>query len=363
MESESGRTRLLIVLAILAVAALIAVTVAIATAAWRPQAPVHPAPSQTPAEVASTSSPTATPSVTESPDEPAETPSPRPLLLPAEVASRPALPWCGHDPVVRTPAGDIGDPRPWECLLDTRDAGGAAELILDSVTVEGAPIRQIFRSLPNGEIEWWADSTRDPLGAGQWTRTVCRRLDSLQADPAQPAVHIPEDCAEPEVIIGPDDPDTPTGDEMAMLEALVLFARSPDGGGLGDVPLSADGVWLGLGDELIVRHAAAELSKPAAWRLDAAAFRGRVGPFSALELLADWSPAMIDAHVHEAAVSVGEHPHCASPPVPPPPEVAALRRLSVQPVGASSCLSWWTVDLFVEPGGAIAAITLDLYEP
>ena len=25
--------------------------------------------------------------------------------------------------------------------------------------------------------------------------------------------------------------------------------------------------------------------------------------------------------------------------------------------------AWWTVDLFVEPGGAIAAITLDRYEP
>ena len=67
--------------------------------------------------------------------------------------------------------------------------------------------------------------------------------------------------------------------------------------------------------------------------------------------------------VREASVTVGPHPHCASPPVPAPAEVAELRRLSVQPVGELACPVWWTVDRFVEPGGAIAAITLDRYEP
>jgi hypothetical protein len=62
-------------------------------------------------------------------------------------------------------------------------------------------------------------------------------------------------------------------------------------------------------------------------------------------------------------VTVGPHDHCVSPPVPAPPELAGLRRVSVQPVGEVPCLLWWTVDLFLTEDGTIAGITLDLYEP
>jgi hypothetical protein len=129
------------------------------------------------------------------------------------------------------------------------------------------------------------------------------------------------------------------------------------------VPLSDDGVWLGLADRLIVRRSPEELGRPRAWRLAADGFRGFVGPFSALDQLSAWGPDSARPFVREASVTVGPHPHCASPPVPAPVEMAELRRLSVQPIGELACPAWWTVDLFVEPGGAIAAITLDRYEP
>jgi hypothetical protein len=49
--------------------------------------------------------------------------------------------------------------------------------------------------------------------------------------------------------------------------------------------------------------------------------------------------------------------------VPPPIQVADLRRVSVQPRDTESCLQWWTVDLFLTPDGKVAAVTLDLWEP
>lgn len=130
------------------------------------------------------------------------------------------------------------------------------------------------------------------------------------------------------------------------------------------VPFSPEGVWLGLADRLLVRRSPEELADPQAWILDDEGFRGEgeqgfrgyVGPFSALDLLSE---------AERVTVSIGPHRHCASPPVPPPEEMADLRRVSVQPrfEEAYSCLDWWTVDLFVTADGEIAAVTLDLWEP
>ena len=88
--------------------------------------------------------------------------------------------------------------------------------------------------------------------------------------------------------------------------------------------------------------------------LELEAFRARTGPFSALEPLIDERPHVIVA---------GPHNHCASPPVPAPEGYEAHRRVSVQPADATSCLEWFSVDLFLEADGTIDAITLDLYEP
>ena len=54
---------------------------------------------------------------------------------------------------------------------------------------------------------------------------------------------------------------------------------------------------------------------------------------------------------------------CLAPTSGTPATVAALRRLSAQPRDRSSCLQWWTVDVFVTASGAIRAVTLDVWEP
>jgi hypothetical protein len=132
---------------------------------------------------------------------------------------------------------------------------------------------------------------------------------------------------------------------------LSAFARGQ--GDLASVPF-ADEVQLGLAEILLVTRTPSELTDPASWVLDLEPFRARTGPFSALELFAEERP-----HV----VVIGPHNHCASPPVPAPEGYDEYRRVSVHPADATSCLEWFTVDLFLTDDGTIAAITLDLYEP
>lgn len=146
---------------------------------------------------------------------------------------------------------------------------------------------------------------------------------------------------------------TPAAADERLVEALAEFARAPGAGTLAAIPF-ADRVRLGLSDRLMAERTSLELVRADAWVLPADPFRGHVGPFSALGLLARSLPTTI---------SVGPHPHCASPPVPPPADLVGSRRVSVQPKDIDSCLLWWTVDLFVSPAGRIEAVTLDLWDP
>ncbi len=90
--------------------------------------------------------------------------------------------------------------------------------------------------------------------------------------------------------------------------------------------------------------------------LDIEHFRARVGPFSSLEALAS---------LHDYTVTVGPHPHCASPPQAAPDGYGNHTRIGLQPVldDDASCLDWYTVDLFVSSTGAVEAITFDTWEP
>lgn len=148
----------------------------------------------------------------------------------------------------------------------------------------------------------------------------------------------------------------PANPDEALIHAFISFARSPGPGTLAAIPFR-DQVRLGLADRLLVERRFAELERPESWVLDVeCCFRGGVGPFSALDLL---------KRASSVTVSVGPHPHCVSPPVPSPPEVAALRRVSVQPkLGpGDSCLQWWSVDVFLSLDRRVEAVTLDHYEP
>ena len=156
----------------------------------------------------------------------------------------------------------------------------------------------------------------------------------------------------------------PTKEERELMRALIRFARSPGAESLDAVPF-AEKVWLGLGRHLHLERPRDELADPAGWVLSARLFRAWVGPFSALDLLAgrDDRHGPGPPETSPGEVRVGPHPHCASPPVPPPSRVKDLRRVSVQAAGGDSCITWWTVDAFVNGNGEIAAVTLDLWEP
>ena len=144
-----------------------------------------------------------------------------------------------------------------------------------------------------------------------------------------------------------------TDADRATASALIAFAADPSSASFDALPL-APMVSLGLGDTIRDTVDRAALDDPARWVLTAEAFRAHTGPFSALRLLAG---------ADDVQVLAGPHPHCASPPVPAPSGFETLRRVSIQPVSTSSCLDWWTVDLYLDDGGDIAAVTLDLWEP
>lgn len=146
-------------------------------------------------------------------------------------------------------------------------------------------------------------------------------------------------------------------EDEELIDNFLRFTANPGPETADDLPL-ADEVALGLDGELHVTRNAAELSDPQAWKIDVEHFRAYVGPFSAIDLAGD-------ANSTDTVVSIGDHPHCASPPQPPPAEVANLRRVSVQPDPETidGCLQWWTVDLFVTDDREVAAVTLDVFEP
>lgn len=149
--------------------------------------------------------------------------------------------------------------------------------------------------------------------------------------------------------------DTAAADAESLVDSFVDFSKNPTDDNFNALPL-AKSVDLGLGPSIVKTMEFDRLRQPDAWKLDVELFRAYVGPFSALDLLAG---------LEDYEVTVGDHPHCVSPPVPPPDGHESHERISVQPqLGPQdSCLMWATVDLFLEPSGDVAAITLDMYEP
>jgi hypothetical protein len=282
-----------------------------------------------------------------------------PLVVPAAIAERDPLPWCGHEIVNRQPEGDYRDSAVRDCFLAAYRAGEPAEMVSDIRTVEGGWVREIYRSGSDGAIEVYVDPSRDNMSGDGWTRSLCSTLRDVEPDPAGTAVFFPDDCADGVPISVGD----LRREEQRMVEDLVAFAQAPDPERLSLLPF-ADDVALGLADQVIAHRPSHELLDAETWSLGAdLPFRGRVGPYSALDTLAEWNVNAAGILIREMRVTVGPHEHCASPPVPAPAELTGLRRVSVQPVGDIPCLMWWTVDLFLTDEGRIAAVTLDFGEP
>lgn len=210
------------------------------------------------------------------------------------------------------------------------------------------------------------------------SENIAAEQDSLQNGGMAPLVREVVPRSEVSTVVGPcgsdptDEPEPTTTtvrvaeestvDDEALIEDFLRFARDPTEANLAALPLGPE-ISLGLGSDLVAVRSAENLADPSEWVIqlpNGEPFRASTGTFSAVE---------IAAHPSSTSVSVGEHPHCASPPIPPPDEVAGLRRVSVQGNwddgidAPDSCLSWFTVDFFVADNGQVAAITLDLWEP
>ena len=142
----------------------------------------------------------------------------------------------------------------------------------------------------------------------------------------------------------------PSESDKALVTAFAAFAAAPNEATAAALPL-AEMVTLGLGSDILSEISATELADPQRWTFLVDDFQGYAGPFSALDLVEE-----------PFTITVGSHPRCAGPPVPPPAGFEDARRLSIQPELATSCLEWWTVDFFLD-GESVAAVTMDLFGP
>ena len=139
--------------------------------------------------------------------------------------------------------------------------------------------------------------------------------------------------------------------ESQILDDLLVFAAG-DPEAAGRIPWASE-VVLAFGPILAVVHSAHDMSDRDAWTVDVGPFRGGAGPISLLpKATAQWS-----------APAEGPHRHCASPPVPAPPALAGLRRISIQTIGIDSCLQWGTLDVFLDADGQVAGVSTDVWEP
>lgn len=140
---------------------------------------------------------------------------------------------------------------------------------------------------------------------------------------------------------------------------MVAFARVRDDPSFADVPFATD-VALALGGDVRLTRAANELLDPNAWLIHPGqkGFRERVGPFSALDLLANAGALTTSASRHGSCTTADE-------PLPPPPELSSLHVVSIQPDrrDVAACMQWWAVDLFVTDSGRIAGVDVDLGAP
>lgn len=145
------------------------------------------------------------------------------------------------------------------------------------------------------------------------------------------------------------------------------FAVEPSAETAADVPFASE-LALGLGPALIKTIDEDQVQQFVRWDIHREYFRAVSRRWNALDLIAELASETESLAVDEGRgfqVSVGDHRHCVSPPVPAPPGLAGLRRVSLQPASPEpeSCLMWFTVDLFVTDDGEVSAVTLDVWEP
>lgn len=290
--------------------------------------------------------------------------------------SQPSAPQTEPEVPTETPAPGIDLPD----LLDPQvhsTAESIADLMTRETWIEDAACQaKVLRT--EGETSWaWMRCTGEPSGGthdqapGQ---SVPVRFDGVTLDvPDEPLgsssyeddvrALFPEDLAD--LILEHDEtpllPDVVTAEELRTARLLIETADHPTID-VSVLPLAPRCVsrWV----PRIATLPSSQLGDPSNWRLDhpEGHFRGRVGPFSALDLLIPrpgWTPTE-----GSFVISAGPHTHCVSRAVPPPQGTEGLRQVSIRPAPGAldSCLAWSTVDLYLDDG-LIQVVSLDLYEP
>lgn len=112
---------------------------------------------------------------------------------PAEVLERKPLPFCGEEQISVSETGHNVQGR--QCFWSAYQAGLPAEFISQRRTVEGDPITELFRLLPEGGIELFIDSREDRFSTRKWLRVECSSLTLLPDAPGQPSFAV-DDCVE-----------------------------------------------------------------------------------------------------------------------------------------------------------------------
>lgn len=152
-----------------------------------------------------------------------------------------------------------------------------------------------------------------------------------------------------------------------LADAVIAFALAPSTGSAGQLPL-ADQVRLGLGADLVATRSRGALAEAGGWLLEQTYFRAYIGPFSALRAIRNhYEDTNSDAvEGPGAGFTLATGPACPGTEQQRSPRgLEGHRRISLQPSVAtySTCLMWFSVDLYLNHQDQIEAITLDLWEP
>jgi len=160
-----------------------------------------------------------------------------------------------------------------------------------------------------------------------------------------------------------------TAQDQKRAEALIALAvtPNPNEGALQELNL-APGATATLGQGEFSRMLSGYPIGRDSWLLDPPdPFRAQSGPFSALAVLSDRLQHSDIAQgpdgLTHAKLSVGPHPRCVGPNTKVPAQWAKYRQVSIQPKDPQGCLDWFSVDLYLDAGGRVHVVDLDLFEP
>lgn len=145
---------------------------------------------------------------------------------------------------------------------------------------------------------------------------------------------------------------------QARAEALVAMAQDPLPGLVSRVAF-APSVQVRVGQAVVVTVPREELANRDAWVLGdrTTEYAQRGGPFDVLDPLRSTPPA-------DTTWGIGQHAGCSVPELPAN-LVPNTRRVWIQPKEGtiSSCIDWWSVDMWITDDGEVTAVSLELGAP